>query len=544
MDRAAAELERLERIQRCETDLIEFALEYFSEARNPGNLGNWDGFDIEDAAGAPEFHREIADIMDDVSNNEVNAKVAVAAPRSHGKSTYLSKAFPLREAVYRKRKYCILISETPTVASNNLDWISSQLKHNAKLRADFGALLAVKQQENIRDNSTEFIASNPASGPRVPLLRVEAASTGGAIRGRNWEGYRPDLIVCDDLEDVKTNAATFELRAKMKDWFSQSVMPLGDPAGKRTAIVYMGTTVHHDALLVKVLTELTEFKARVYRAVIEWPARMDLWEACRLVFKDPDRSKEERKADAEALYRLNKQEMDRGARVLWPEFQSLWKLMTWKWDYGSKAFNTEYMNNPIDEESAVFKPDTFTYWDGKDLDFTDTAEFDTYMGVDFAMGKTRGDYSAISVIARNKKSGTKYVVDSYGQRVHPDVFLTDIVRMVQRWQPTAVAAEAQAAQEFFVIKLKQALAAVGYPARARVKEVYHRSRKELRIEAMAPDIESGAIQFTRRHALLLEQFEQYGTGSADDLPDSLEMAISIAAGGKKRVRDKPAVLYR
>jgi predicted phage terminase large subunit-like protein len=544
LDGAAAEYERLQRINEAEDDLLTFALEYFSEARNPGNIGNWDGFESTSTEDMPDFHREIADIMDDVSNNEVNAKIAVAAPRSHAKSTYLSKAFPLRELCFRKRRYVILISETPTVSSGNLDWIATQLKHNEKLRADFGPLLSVKQQENVKDNSAEFIAAEQRiEGVKYPIARVEAASTGQALRGRNWNGVRPDLIICDDLED-KRNTNTEQLRQEMRDWFAQVVIPLGDPRGKKTAIVYMGTTVHHDALLVRILRDRADFKTKVYRAIIEWPARMDLWEACRLVYQNPEADAASRAAEALALYLANQAEMDAGARVLWPEVQPLWKLMTWKWDNGSKAFNTEYMNNPIDEESAVFRPDKFTYWDGKDFDFTDPAEWDTYLGVDFAMGKTRGDYSAISVVARNKKTGTLYVVDSYGQRVHPDVFLRDIVTIVQRWQPIAVAAEAQAAQEFFVHKLKQALADVGYPARARVKEIYQRSRKELRIEALAPDIESGAIQFTRKHALLLEQFEQYGTGSHDDTVDSLEMAVSISKTSRKKVRSKPAVFYK
>ncbi|QNK60693.1 phage terminase large subunit [Paenibacillus sp. PAMC21692] len=481
--------------------------------------------------------------MDDVSNNEVNAKIAVAAPRSHAKSTYLSKAFPLREICYRKRKYTILISETPTVSSGNLDWIATQLKHNEKLRRDFGPLLSVKQQENVKDNSAEFIASEPQpDGTKRPLARIEAASTGQALRGRNWNGVRPDLIVCDDLED-KRNTNTELLRQEMRDWFSQVVIPLGDPKGKRTAIVYMGTTVHHDALLVRILKERSDFRNRVYRAIIEWPERMDLWEACRLVYKDPDRPVAERVAEAESLYEANRAEMDRGAVVLWPEAQPLWRLFKWKWDNGSKAFNTEYMNNPIDEESAVFHPDKFTYWDGKQVDYM-SAEYDVYMGVDFAMGKTRGDYSAIVTVARNRKSGTAYVIDAWGERVHPDVFLRAITDKVVRYQPAGIAAEAQAAQEFFVQKLKQALTAAGYPARARVKEIYQRSRKELRIEALAPDIESGAIQFSRRHSLLLEQFEMYGTGSHDDVIDALEMAVSISKTSRKKVRSKPAVFYR
>src|SRR5690606_5070248 len=87
----ARELERLERIHRCEFDAYEFALEYFSESSNPGNDGNWDGFDIESKADAPDFHLEMTEIIDDVSEVNTNAKVAIAAPRSHAKSTWFTK---------------------------------------------------------------------------------------------------------------------------------------------------------------------------------------------------------------------------------------------------------------------------------------------------------------------------------------------------------------------------------------------------------------------------------------------------------------------
>ena len=530
------ELERLRRIHRCEVDLLEFSIEYFGEARNPGNDGNWDGFTITDKTQSPAFHREITDIMNEVSTETINAKVAVAAPRSHAKSTYLSKAFPIHEVVYRKRKYVIIISETPTVAKSNMEWIRNQMKHNAKLRADFGPLLSPKDQANIQDNGEAFIAWHHDGEKKRAIALVEAASTGQALRGRNWNGTRPDLIICDDLEDARPggNASTPEQRAKLRDWFSQTVVPLGDPKGEKTAIVYMGTTVHYEALLMHILYKRSDFKTKVYRAIIQPPVREDLWEECRQIYTNFEN--QNRESDATKFYKENEAEMLRGAKVLWEEVQPLFKLMKWKWDNGSKAFNTEYQNNPVDEESMIFNPDTFTYWDEHNVSHPATHETHTIaMGIDFALGKQRGDYSAIAVVAKDKTTEVKDVIEAYGERVKPDAFIDKIIEYVLKFQPDVIAVEAQAAQEFFVDILKSKLAAAGYPSFTRVKKIYHRSRKELRIETMLPDIESGKMRFSRRHSLLLEQFERYGQGGNDDVIDAVEMARSA-------VDEMPAVV--
>ncbi|MBS4195339.1 phage terminase large subunit [Bacillus sp. FJAT-49870] len=531
----ARELERLERIHRCENDAYEFALEYFSDARNPGNDGNWDGFDIESKADAPDFHLEMTEIIDDVSEVNTNAKVAIAAPRSHAKSTWFTKDAPIKEVCYRKRRYIIIISETPSVATANMEWIRNQLKFNRKLREDFGPLLSPKDQSNIKDNGEEFIAWHPEEGGgKKQLALVQAASTGQALRGRNWNGTRPDLIICDDLEDARPggNASTSEQRSKLLSWFAQTVMPLGDPKGRRTAFVVVGTTVHRESLLMNLLHKRSDFKSLIYRAIIEQPRRQDLWEKCRLIYIDRDNPN--RAEDARRFYETNYESMNEGSHVLWPEVQPLWKLMTWKWDNGSLAFNTEYMNNPIDEESMVFNPELFTYYD-RPIDYLN-GNYDVSMGVDFALGKQRGDYSAIVVVAKERSTGVKYVIEAWGDRIKPDEFMKVIVEKVLEYQPTVIAAESQAAQEFFVDELKKALTRVGYPAGTRVKKIYQRSRKELRIEAMLPAIESKELQFNRNHALLLEQFEQYGTGAHDDVIDGLEMAVSAVSESDVVVR--------
>src|SRR5699024_6770690 len=158
------------------------------------------------------------------------------------------------------------------------------------------------------------------------------------------------------------------------------------------------------------------------------------------------------------------------------------------------------------------------------------------MGVDFAMGKQRGDYSAVGVIAHDKEKGISDVIEAYGERISPDEFIDKIIDFVIKYEPDVIAAEATAAQEFFVDTLKQELMNRGYPAYTRVKKIYNRTRKELRIETMLPDIENSAMRLSRKQHLLIEQSERYGQGAHDDVIDAVEMAKSATKSRETVIR--------
>ncbi|QHZ58604.1 phage terminase large subunit [Brevibacillus sp. NSP2.1] len=521
------EIKRLERIHRAEVDLLYFAYEYFGEMYNPDNSGNWIPCPIEEA---PAFHHELCDVMSAVSTRDFNAKIGWAAPRSHAKSSYLSKAFPLHEIVFRKRQYIIIISETPAVATSNLDWLANQLKSNAKLRADFGPLLHPKQQVNPKDNTSEFIAWEARDNDEQRLLTlVQAASTGQALRGRNWNGYRPDLIICDDLESKK-NTNTAELRQEMRDWFTQTVMPLGDPAGKKTAIVFMGTMVHAESLLRYVL-DRADFKSRLFKALIDEPERMDLWEKCRDIYLNAENPN--RADDAEAFYLANKDEMDRGASVLWPDVQPLWKLMKWKWDNGSKAFSTEYQNTPIDEESQIFVPDKFRYYDESDLV---GLSLEVYAFWDIAFGKSkRADYNAIVSVGRDRKTGILYVLDAWAKRCPAHVALEEAVEKIREFGHRSFGVETVQAQHDLYRQLQERLGRERIYG-TRLKPIISRKKKEERIESLEPLVENGFLRFNRSHRLLIEQLEHFPGGTYDDLPDALAGAVDLAGGTRPKRR--------
>lgn len=311
------------------------------------------------------------------------------------------------------------------------------------------------------------------------------------------------------------------------------------------------TIVHHDSLLNYVLNspERNDFIKNRFPAVLSFPERMDLWGEFENIYKTYKPTDEElemvekgeligtpNELAAMSFYESNKEEMDRGIKTLWESRFPFASLMLQKIALGTKAFNTEFMNNPIDEENQLFKSEEFAYYD-QGITFNHR-DFDYYMGIDFAMGKERGDFSVIVTLAVDKKTKKAYVYDVFCERVHPDQFLKAIVEKVIDFQPTFVAAEAQMAQEFFVDQLTDALQSRGYP-RKRVKKIKQRQRKELRIEAMHPEIERGDIVFNRNHSQLLEQMDRFGSGWFDDCPDALQMALQVSKNSKTKVTSKP-----
>lgn len=535
------ELIKLKRVHRAETDMLYFFYEYFSEARNPGNPDNLVPTTAVDMEDAPDFHRKLSSILDSVSNRNKTARIAWAASRGHAKSAYLSNGFPVHEIVYKKRRMILIISETNAGSIKFIKWVAGQLKYNQKLREDFGEVLYEQKTRNEKDSETAFITTTG--------IKMEATSLGTQIRGFRNGSQRPDLILLDDLESLDSNN-TPELRQKAKDWLNQDLMPAGDPT--KTAFIFMGTLVHFDSLLNYVLKERRDFIKNSFPAIIKKPKRDDLWAEFERIYKEyvPSDEEVEEMMQAESedtmstpnaraamrFYEDHKEEMDEGAEVLWPGRFPLPALMIEKVNIGTKAFNTEFMNNPIDEDSQLFKPESFSYWTDFKLNHK---EYAIYMGIDFAMGKEKGDFSAIATVAKHKKTGKIYVIDAYGERLHPDKFLEVIVHKVMEYQPDRIAAESQNAQEWFVDAIKRELALKGYPSTTRVSKINQRSRKALRIEALMPKIEKGEIEFHRSHTLLLEQFERYGSNWHDDLPDALEMAVSVSKRAKTVIKAKP-----
>lgn len=515
------EIERIRRIHRAEHDVLYFGMEYFSEDGNEDNPDNLipEGVNVGNAA---DFHRQLTDMLDDVTRGDVDRHIAWACPRRHAKTAWLSNIFLMHQVVYRHKRYIVLFSETTDTAGDFITWGRYQLKLNERLRSDYGELLYVQASRNELDNKYEFITTSN--------IKVEAKGLGTQVRGLRHGSTRPDLFILDDIESDESTS-TAEQIAKARAWFNDSMLPA---LAKGGLVIYLGTILCYGSLLHYVLEERRDFESRRFSAVMEFAKRSDLWEEWRAI-----RNKDEEDSADKALgfYKKYENEMDEGSAILWPGYFTYYELVTIREDSGAKSFNQEYQNNPTDEERQIFKPEYFEeFWfDDDELAQLNTSNFGA---VDIAMGKTTGDYSVIVSGAMNEDTGTLYVYDAYMERCHPNVLIDEVVNHTFDNQYEGLAVEAQAMQEFIADRMTEELQNRGYPAHTRLKQIKHRTRKELRIEAMLPDIQKGKIRMHRKfkNTPEMEQFEMYPMHRHDDFPDAVSMLTMVAKGSKASVR--------
>lgn len=505
------ELKRLKRVHRGEYDVLYFGMTYFSADGNTENDENLipEGVNVRNAA---DFHKQLCGMLDDVTKGLVKRNIAWACPRRHAKTAWLSNIYLVHQIVYRLRKYVVLFSETTDVAGDFITWGRYQLKLNEKLRSDFGELLHVQPSRNELDNKYEFITSSGT--------KVEAKGLGTQTRGLRHGASRPDMFILDDLEsDESTN--TSELIEKSKSWFREEMLPA---MAKEGICIYLGTILCYGSLLHYVIDERRDFESRKFAAVESFANNAELWESWRKIY----RSDVKDAADvARTFYETNKHAMLDGVSILWPGYWTYYELVIIREEDGIKAFNQEYQNNPTDEERQIFKPEYVTYFTDAEIANKELLNFG---GVDIAMGKLKGDYSVIGTIARNVETGICYVIDAFMERCHPDVLIRETTEHTLHRQYEGLAVEAQFAQEFIADKLAEALQKRGYPAHTRIKQIKQRTRKELRIESLLPDIQSGKLRFHEkfRNSPEMEQFEMYPMHKYDDFPDAIHMAYSIA----------------
>jgi predicted phage terminase large subunit-like protein len=427
-------------------------------------------------------------------------KEADAAPRGNAKSTWTTLILPIWCAAYKYRLFTLIVSETANQSEDFISFIKIELETNERFKQDFPELCG----EGPVWRSNTIITRNG--------VKIKGVGSGQKLRGMRHGSRRPDLVICDDLENDEAVESP-EQRKKLERWFFKALMKIGQ---KDTVYIVIGTILHYDSLLQNLLKK-PGWKGKKFKSVISW-SKSPLWEEWERIFTDPSRDKEEAEAIADAFFKVHKKEMLAGTKVLWPEVEDYYYLMKMRISDGPAYFDSEKQNEPINPEDCLFQEEWFQFWDDEEVDFKEVP----YAGVvDPSMGKKSKKNDPSAIIAGWIKDHIIYVDIADIERRHPDRIINDILNYHERRRFDKFGVETVQFQEFFKDTLEKEAHQKGLTLN--IVELKPHVDKFLRIQTLQPWIKNGWIRFRRSHKTLLEQLRYYPKGDHDDGPDALEM---------------------
>jgi len=455
------------------------------------------------------MHEDLFKELQEAIDNGTPDALAYAAPRGNAKSTIVSFALVIWCAVYRKKHYIIIVSDTADQANDFLANIKSEFEDNELLRNDFGDL------KGLIWTSSDLILKGEE-------VRIQALGAGKKVRGRRYKQWRPDLIIGDDLENDE-NVQSPDQRKKMEVWHNKALAKAGD---ERTDKIIIGTILHFDSLLSKLLKNPI-YKTRIYKSIMQW-SNSPLWEEwTRIVtnLENPNRLEE-----ALAFYQQHKDVMLEGTKVLWNQKEPYYALMLQYIADGPAAFSSEKQNEPLAMEDRWFHPDWIKYYDDEEI-----AGKELYVVgfCDPSLGKNGGDYSAIITVATDMNYQI-YVLDADIARRHPDIIGKEMLYKSRKYEYKDFGVEINQFQELFSDDVKKLMDELGITMPLR--GVRQHTDKILRIQSLQPDIKNGRVKFRRDQKQLIDQLTNFPSDAHDDGPDALEGAIKLL-GKRSAVAD-------
>ncbi|WP_182283165.1 phage terminase large subunit [Comamonas testosteroni] len=455
-----------------------------------------------------ELHKYLYKRLPEIVNTAAGQRDAIAAPRGEAKSTKISMSFVSWCLVTGAKWYAIIVMDAFEQAAEMLEAIKAELEANPRIANDFPEACGLGRVWR----AGVIVTANGR--------KVEAFGSSKKIRGRRHGAHRPDLAICDDIENDE-NVNTPAQRDKLQAFVTKSVLSLGPPDDSMDAIL-VGTVLHYDSVLARFLKNPL-WNRKVFKAIIQWPERMDLWEQFEGFLLNAD-TPQEGEAAAMALYREHQAEMEKGSKVSWPALRPLVKLMIRRAREGHSAFDSEQQNDPTAGEDAPFA-NSIRFWVNR------LAEWVFYGACDPSLGRAGNsrDPSAIGVGGYNRETGIMDVVEAAIRKRVPDRIISDVIEMQREYCCVVWGFESVQFQEFLRTELVKRSAQQGIPVPAR--PLLPISDKLLRIESLQPHMHNGLIRVHSSQTTLIDQFRHFPKADHDDGPDMVQMLYMLAVTG-------------
>lgn len=363
---------------------------------------NFDG-----AVKSPQCHREWWELF-----CGPYSQVAVAAPRRHAKTTAVTQTCALAAVCFREREYVVIVSDTIAQAVQFLADIKSELVENEQLRSLFKIKGFTKETED------DFICICE-DGHK---FRMSAKGAEQKLRGIKWDNKRPDLIICDDLENDEI-VMNKERRSKFKRWFYGALLPCMSHKGK---IMYVGTILHHDSLLESLMPKNFE-KYTVIEPLKTYSTRPKVaWRSIKYRAHTPDFNK-----------------------ILWPELYDKQWFIDKRQEYIDQGlpdiYSQEFLNVPLDESIAYFKRGDFRDYTEADREILKAPDwkkrFNFYVGTDLAVSQAEAADYSVFAIGGVDENGTLFIFNIVRERLDSQEIVETLLNIQKIYEPIAISME-------------------------------------------------------------------------------------------------------
>jgi predicted phage terminase large subunit-like protein len=361
------------------------------------------GFD--GAVDSPPFHREVWELC-----CSPHKYIAIAAPRGHAKSSGVTLGYGLSTVLFRERKFMLLVSDTEAQAALFLGTFKQALQDNRDLIELFDLKLNEKGQVQFLKDTENDIIVEFSDGHR---FRIIAKGAEQKLRGLIWNGSRPDIILCDDMENDEL-VMNKDRREKLRRWFKGALLPcLSD----RGIVRMVGTILHMDSLLENVMPKEND-KKTIVEGLKTYSTARTMWKSVK--------------------YRAHNEDF---TELLWPQKKSveMFKMLYEEAvrDGTMDVYSQEYLNYPLDMATTYFKK----------ADFLPVVEEDRkakllyYVTADLAISEAeRADYSVFLVagVDENKVIHIKNVIR---ERMDGREIVDTLLALQRLYEPVAVGIE-------------------------------------------------------------------------------------------------------
>lgn len=299
---------------------------------------------------------------------------ALAMPRGSGK-TSLAECACLWAILYGHHEFVCLIGSDEQHALGMLESLKTELETNELLIGDFPeALYPIAKLDGIPHRASGQLHHGERThigwtakelvlptilGSRASGAIITAAGITGGIRGMKFKradgrAVRPSLVVLDDPQTDESARSPSQCQHR-ESILAGAVLGLAGPGMKISGIMPC-TVIQQRDMADRILDRdiHPEWNGERTQMVYTWPTATKLWEEYAKRRAEGLRA-ERGIADATAFYAANRDAMDAGGRVAWPqrfnpdEVSAIQHAMNLRLQ-DEAAFFAEYQNEPLPEK--------------------------------------------------------------------------------------------------------------------------------------------------------------------------------------------------